>query len=130
MFRSLGRGAKFCISALIIILLVSGCGRDLPLFEGVDLEQWKQDKNACGNYRSSNREIFVIQKEKLLALKEMQIIELLGRPDKNELYKRNQKFYYYYLKPSPDCPAYKPEDNARVAIRFNAMGLAKEIVLE
>jgi outer membrane protein assembly factor BamE (lipoprotein component of BamABCDE complex) len=60
----------------------------------------------------------------------MQIVELLGRPDRNELYKRNQKFYYFNLKPAPDCPNYNPEDNARLAIRFNAMGLAKEVMIE
>jgi outer membrane protein assembly factor BamE (lipoprotein component of BamABCDE complex) len=69
------------------------------------------------------------QKEKLLALKESQIIELLGRPDRNELYKRNQKFFYYYLMPSPDCPNASTESK-RLVIRFNAMGLAKEVAVE
>lgn len=111
-------------------MVLSGCGRKLPSFEGFDLEQWKEEKNACGTYRSSNLESLKTQKEKLLALKEMQVVELLGRPDRNELYKRNQKFYYYNLKPSPDCSNYNPEDNARLAIRFNAMGLAKEVMIE
>lgn len=92
--------------------------------------RWQQDKNACGTYRTASLDAFKSQKEKLLALKEMQVVELLGRPDKNELYKRNQKFYYYYLKPSPDCVKYSPEDNSRLAIRFNAMGLAKEVIIE
>lgn len=119
-----------CVSALLVLLFLSGCGKSVPSLEGFDLEQWKQDKNACGTYRSSNLETFKNQKEKLLALKEMQVVELLGRPDKNELYKRNQKFYYYYLKPSPECSTNNPDDNARLAIRFNAMGLAKEIMIE
>lgn len=69
------------------------------------------------------------EKEKLLSLNELQIVELLGRPDQNELYKRNQKFYYYFLQPSPDCPAPAPEA-LRLVIRFNAMGLAKEVSIE
>lgn len=69
------------------------------------------------------------QKEKLLALDEMAIVKLLGKPDRNELYKRNQKFYYYYLQPGEDCSSFAGSAK-RLAVRFNAMGLAKEIIVE
>lgn len=111
-------------------MLFSGCGKDLPALENIDLEQWRKDRNACGTYRTENLTAILSQKEKLLALKEMQVVKLLGRPDRNELYKRNQKFYYYYLKPAPDCEKYSAENNIRLAIRFNAMGLAKEVMIE
>ena len=32
-----------------------------------------------------------------------QIISMLGKPDENELYKRNQKFYYYFIQSSKIC---------------------------
>jgi outer membrane protein assembly factor BamE (lipoprotein component of BamABCDE complex) len=118
------------LSAIVLFLILSSCGRDLPKIEGFDLEQWRKDKNACGTYRTENLAAILSQKEKLLALKEMQVVELLGRPDRNELYKRNQKFYYYYLKPAPECSTYHADSTARLAIRFNAMGLAKEIMIE
>lgn len=118
------------LSAVILFLMISGCGRELPTLDNLDLEQWKKDKNACGTYRSENLESLQSQKEKLLALKEMQIVELLGRPDRNELYRRNQKFYYFYLKPAPECPNYNADNTTRLAIRFNAMGLAKEVMIE
>lgn len=113
-----------------LAVIISGCGKALPSFEDIDLTQWRQDKNACGTYRTASLEVLKNQKEKLLALKEMQVVDLLGRPDRNELYKRNQKFYYYYLKPSPVCATYDPGRQARLAIRFNAMGLAKEVIFE
>lgn len=130
MFKSHRSEAKFYITTVLLVIILSGCGKDLPSFEGFDLPQWKQDKNACGAYRSANLKVFENQKEKLLALKEMQIVELLGRPDKNELYKRNQKFYYYYLKPSPECSTSNSDTHTRLAIRFTAMGLAKEVIIE
>jgi hypothetical protein len=68
------------------------------------------------------------EKEKLLALDEMQIVSLLGRPDRNELYSSKQKFYYYFIEPSPDCGA-RDATAERLAIRFNAMGLAKEVAI-
>lgn len=118
------------LSVILILLVLTGCGKPLPTLDNLDLEQWEKDKNACGSYRKDNIETLLAQKEKLLALKEMQIVNLIGRPDRNELYKRNQKFFYYYLKPAPECATYNVDDNARLAIRFNAMGLAKEIMVE
>jgi hypothetical protein len=70
------------------------------------------------------------EKEKLLVLDEMQIVDLLGRADENELYTRNQKFFYYYLEPSPLCDSVKGKDATKLIIRFNAVGLAKEVTLE
>lgn len=127
MFRS---HPKRIIALTLVLIIVSACGRDLPKLEDVNLEQWKQDRNACGNYRAEAQQAVVSQKNKLLALKEMQIVELLGRPDRNELYRRNQKFYYYYLSPAPDCQNYNAATSKRLAIRFNAMGLAKEVMVE
>jgi outer membrane protein assembly factor BamE (lipoprotein component of BamABCDE complex) len=75
------------------------------------------------------------QRSKMLALDEMAIVSLLGNPDQNELYTRNQKFYTYFLQPGPDCAANTiPGDRdtapKKLVIRFNAMGLAKEIIVE
>jgi outer membrane protein assembly factor BamE (lipoprotein component of BamABCDE complex) len=69
------------------------------------------------------------QKEKLLALDQMQVVELLGRPDQNELSSRNQKFFYYFIEPGPDCQSSSGAEPERLAIRFNAMGLAKEVAI-
>jgi hypothetical protein len=116
-------------STVAFVLILTSCGKSLPELENLDLKAWKDDKNACGVYRSGNIEAIRTQKEKLLALDESKIISLLGRPDRNELYKRNQKFFYYYLQPGPACS--KPTEKAtRLAIRFNAMGLAKEVAIE
>ena len=71
----------------------------------------------------------VAQKNDLLALSETDIITLLGKPDQNELYKRNQKFYKYYFQKGPGC-ADDSTASKSITFRFNAMGLAKEIVVE
>jgi hypothetical protein len=117
------------LSVLILLIVMVACGQPSPRFDDIDLTQWKNDKNACGKYRTSVIAAVQKQTDKLLALNELQLVTLLGKPDRSELYKRNQKFYYYYLKPSPDCPSLKGE-TLRLAIRFNAMGLAQEVVME
>ena len=116
-------------SSLFLILTFSSCGTPLPEFKDLDLEAWRNDKNACNAYRSGKIEEIKSQKDKFLALDQAQIIALLGKPERNELYKRNQKFYYYHLTPGPEC-AGAPEKNSQLVIRFNATGLAKEVAIE
>lgn len=117
-------------SLIALSVVLFSCGKPLPELRGIDTKSWKEDKGACNHLRSTMIEAMKAEKEKLLALDEMQIVELLGRADENELYTRNQKFFYYYLEPSPLCDSLKGKDAARLVIRFNAVGLAKEVSLE
>ncbi|MBL7856523.1 MAG: hypothetical protein JNM57_02450 [Cyclobacteriaceae bacterium] len=117
------------LNLILFILLLSACGKSLPELDGVDKQAWINDKNACNGTRTAMLDTLRFQKEKLLALSEIQVVELLGRPDQNELSKRNQKFYYYFIQPAKDCSTPKPEA-LRLVIRFNAIGLAKEITVE
>ena len=113
----------------MILLVLFSCGKELPTLESIDLNTWKEDKNGCGQVRTASVASLEEQKEKLLGLSEKQIIELLGRPDRNELYKRNQKFYYFSLDPASGCPS--PHASPReLILRFNAMGFVKEVALE
>jgi len=122
---------KFAWPRVILLsFLLGSCGKSLPVLDGVDQLSWKKDKNACAGKRSEMIEDIQAQKEKLLALSELEIVELLGKPDQNELYKRNQKFYYYFVQPSLACDSSKADHPTRLVIRFNAMGLAKEISVE
>ncbi|GHM98543.1 hypothetical protein WSM22_00330 [Cytophagales bacterium WSM2-2] len=97
----------------------------MPTFEGMDLNQWKEDKNGCKKERLKMLTPFRDQQDKLKGLSEDKIIALLGRPDQNELYKRNQKFYKYFIEPGNSCET--DSASLMLTIRFNAMGLAKEI---
>src|SRR4051812_44517673 len=114
-------------SILALAVFAISCGKQLPDLNGIDKQNWISDKNACEGKRSSMRQSIETEKEKLLALNEMQVVELLGRPDQNELSKRNQKFFYYFIQPAPACGSLKDSVSSRLVIRFNAMGLAKEV---
>lgn len=115
---------------LLLFVFCFACNNPLPRLEGVDSERWSHDKNACGDARASMRDAIDKEKEKLLGLNQMEIVKLLGRPDQNELSKRNEKFFYYYLQPSPDCGPGADSTASRLVIRFNAVGLAKEALIE
>lgn len=104
------------------------CGKPLPDLAPVNLAQWKEDKGGCQNIRSTFLHELTSQKDELKGLSEGDVIKLLGRPDRNELYKRNQKFYYYDIEPGKSCDSTLV--NQQLIIRFNAMGRAKEIAVE
>lgn len=112
---------------LLALLLCVACDKPLPTLEGVDIDAWQQDKHGCKGTRNSMKRAMDAQKEKLLSLGQMQIVELLGRPDENELSSRNQKLFYYFIDPGPACDGATDSLAAKLAIRFNAVGLAKEV---
>ncbi len=113
----------------VLLFLLLGCGKDLPTLQGIDIEKWKSDKNACLGDRASMKQPMVTEMGKLKGLKEMDIVALLGRPDANELYKRNQKFYYYFLSPGPGCSSHDSVTQ-RLVLRFNAMGYAQVVSID
>ncbi len=109
----------------LLMLIFAACGKSLPELENIDLEVWKADRNGCKRDREKMITSFKEQKDKLKGLSEDDIIKLLGRPDQNELWKRNQKFFKYFIEPGGSCQ--KGSTNVILSIRFNAMNLAKEV---
>lgn len=112
----------------ILLLVFTACGKaiDLP---NISEEEWSADDHGCTNYRMKHIKALESDKDLLKGLSQDEIIKTLGRPDENELYKRNQKFFIYNLTPN-DC-----KDQANISprmylsIRFNATGLAKEVII-
>jgi hypothetical protein len=117
------------LSLVFVTFVFFSCGKDLPTLSGIDSTVWKDDKNGCDGKRFPMTNAIQVEKEKLLALDEGQVIKVLGRPDRNELFKRNQKFFYYFLQPAPECNLGNANPK-KLVVRFNAMGLAKEVVIE
>ena len=117
------------VSLSLFFSLLLSCGKPLPTFDNIDIEKWKADKGGCTMVRKTLVDQLDQQREKIRSLSESEVVELLGRPDKNELLKRNQKFFYYFLEPGPTCPDGNSEFK-KLMIRFNAIGLAKEVSIE
>jgi outer membrane protein assembly factor BamE (lipoprotein component of BamABCDE complex) len=113
----------------LLVILLASCGKPLPEFKNIDLRAWKEDKNGCSRVREKMLTRLQEQKDKLKGLTEADIIQLIGRPDQNELYKRNQKFFHYYIEPSVKCDSLN-KNPKQLSIRFNAMERAKEVEIE
>lgn len=111
------------------ILLLASCSNKEQPVSGIDWQVWKSDRNGCLGKRAQYIDTLRAQRNQLQSLTEMDIVNLLGKPDLNELYIRNQKLYTYFLVPSPVCDGGN-QHALRLVIRFNAVSMAKTITVE
>lgn len=112
----------------IVFFLLPGCSQPVVI-EGFDAEGWKGDPMACEGQRAKMQEDILEASEALKGLNPREIMSVLGKPNKEELYQRSQKFFIYYLEPGPQCHN-TPQGNTRVVfIRFSALNIANEIFI-
>jgi hypothetical protein len=109
-------------------ILADGCSskrkeRKLQKFDSVS---WIQDKNGCDGIRLTMKDDILKSKYRMRGMKAGEIEALLGKPDAQELYKRNQRYYIYFIDPGPDCTTVKNDESLALFVRFSAMGIASE----
>ena len=117
------------IVALLLTAAINGCAPDTPNLQGFDKNSWTSDKGGCTGKRSALADTLLAQRTSLLAQPESGILSAIGKPDLVELYKRNQKLFHYFTDGGPGCGG-ADRKPSQLVIRFNAMGRAKEIILE
>lgn len=119
---------QFIVVTALTVLLVS-CGSKPIQLKNFDKEGWVNDKDGCSGARKSIVGTIIDQKDLLMAKEQEQITELLGKPDRHELYKRSQYFLVYSIEPGSSCPDFIADKKvANLSIRFNALGRVNEIV--
>jgi len=122
---------KVHFSASIFFFLVLSSCANAPEIKGFSSEQWKSDREGCKGLRVQYADLILESKDQLLGKGEQLILNLMGRPDKNELYRRQQKFYIYYIQPGPKCTAQPAQtDSAKyLSLKFNATGIVNEVFI-
>ena len=118
---------KFLFIAFTFCLFFSACNKSIDL-KNFDEIAWQNDKGACNNERAGMLDDLENAKDQLKGLNQDEIVNVLGRPDENELYKRSQKFFIYYITPK-NCEGIETDQYTYLSIRFNATGLAKEVIV-
>lgn len=116
---------------LCAAMALSGCNKKLEI-SNFDAEAWKADKMACLNKRQSLGNNLLEAKSELLELTQQDIIDLLGRPEMQELYTRGQKFYIYHLTPGSRCESVNSNANKPrlLYIRFSALNQVSEVFVK
>ena len=118
---------RYITILLVLITVLIGCNQEIDL-SNFDENAWKQDVGGCDSVRLSQLDALEAEKDKIKSLNQDEVIALLGKPDENELYKRSQKFFIYYITPK-NCGGNESTGHKFLSIRFTAMGLAKEVLI-
>ena len=113
---------------LLSTVLTLGCAGKIEL-NSIDSQSWKQDSSGCNDYRQSKIEALFGEKSKLIGLSPSEIKVLLGLPNENEPYKRNQRFFIYYTGKGKQCGSEYSHIPSSLNIRFDAIDRANEVYL-
>jgi hypothetical protein len=106
---------------------LAACGSPKKI-DGFDSAAWQADRLGCGGGRKALRESFDNVRRELKGLTQDEVLDVLGKPDFQRLYERNQKFYVYFLEPGVQCEGKADASQARTAVvRFSAIELVTEV---
>jgi hypothetical protein len=112
---------------LLLLLLFVSCSEPARV-EGFDSETWKSDKLACKGSRQQLADSFERIRRGLYGRTENDIKDILGKPDGEQLMKRGQRVFYYYLESGTQCSVKgKLSEANRAEVRFNALNRVSEI---
>ena len=115
---------RFACIIFALSLFFSACKNEQ--IDNFDAKKWKDDLKGCKNERLPLVEALEMQKEKLMGLSQSQVVGLLGKPDAQELLKRNAKTFTYYLNEGLQCGKGSQEGTALI-IHFGALNYVSEI---
>lgn len=122
---------KIPLPMLVALILLFSCSSKPLEIEGFNDYVWMRDRYGCASQRAVMLDPLMEAKSKIMGLREAEVLRLLGKPDEQEIYSRNQKFLIYFLEPNKKCEA--PEDTEATAkalnIRLNAIGVANEMYI-
>ncbi len=116
----------FLIS-LSILLVLTFCNKKKKI-ENFDSETWVADEYGCSGERLDLMDEILKVKFKLRGKKMSEIEDILGKPEGIELYKRDQKYYIYYMEPNENCQTSK-DNPLKLYVRFSAVGIANEFTV-
>jgi hypothetical protein len=121
----------FNLSIFLLLVILGSCSKSIDL-EGFDVKGWIEDKGGCKGQRKELTEELIRIKKKFKGHTSEDVVATLGKPDREDLYSRNQKFYYYFLEPGIHCESgnMKKSEANYVAFRLSAMNRVTEVNFE
>jgi len=116
-------------TGFFIFLLIMACGQKKLPIENFDDNAWKSDKLGCLGLRVGMLDQLDSAKADISGLSQEEMTLFLGPPDARELEERNRKIFTYYIAGHKDCISKSAQSYACLKVRFNAMGLADEVLV-
>lgn len=122
----------FMKQSFIIVLssfLLISCHTAVDI-KDFDEAAFRADPNGCSGARSDLKESLFTADRYLKGLTQEEIWATLGKPDRQELATRSQKYYVYYVDPAPACSGDSTDLPLTLFVRFSAMNRASEVKYE
>lgn len=117
----------YYLPVLLLSVLLFSCSEPAQI-PGFDSNSWKNDRNACKEKRQEMQSDFDRIRRDLYGLEEPEILDILGKPDGEQLMSRGQRLFYYYIESGSQCDTKDRLSEAnRVEVRFNALNRVSEI---
>jgi hypothetical protein len=113
------------LHVILLALLFTSCYPKIEI-EGFDAERWNTPITECSQTKTDLAALIISQEDQILGKGQAEVKELLGQPDEHELYRRNQKFFYYNLTAQDSCSSVAKK---RLSILFDALDRAKEVMI-
>ncbi|MGB3851539.1 MAG: hypothetical protein WA958_16345 [Tunicatimonas sp.] len=113
----------------VLPALLFGCHSSIDI-ENFDEAAFRGDTNGCAGERAGMKEELFAADRHLKGLTQEEIWATLGKPDRQELATRSQKYYVYYVDPAPVCTGDSTSLPLTLFVRFSAMNRASEVKYE
>jgi hypothetical protein len=113
--------------ALAFAFILLGACQGPQDFENFDEEAFRDDPMGCEGVREAMKEEIFLLTDPLIGLSQRQVDATLGKPDRQELAARSQKYFVYFIEPAPSCESNSEEEPLTMYVRFNSVGQANEI---
>jgi hypothetical protein len=115
--------------SFLFVITVASCSPALDAGK-INLDNWKSDRYGCKGLRMQDLDELQKTKNNFLGADNQALIKTFGRPDRVELFDKNQSFFYYFLEPSSNCDGVKAEkEPLRVLFRMNALSKVSEVTI-
>ena len=112
---------------ILLFILVSSCLKKVEV-GSFEPDKWKADSKGCLAQRTDLVDDINKNKKAFLGLYQKDVLKVFGQPEEQELYKRSQTYYVYYIDAAEDCES--PVENPRkLYIRFTSLGIANELTI-
>lgn len=111
---------------IVGVFLLTACQKNEVKLDNFDKTLWQNDSKGCQNIRWQMLASLEKQKDKLLGLSQEKVTEILGKPDRQDLQKRNAKRFVYYVSEGSQCGSNKSEGVALI-LQFGALNYVSEI---
>lgn len=122
------RSYTHLVILMFLVGVVSSCQKEVSL-KKFNKWTWKADYNGCDGNREVQMQYLGEIKQELVGISEVQLLDILGRPNKHELDERKRKRYVYYFMVGKQCIMSTASGTRALVVELDALNRVKTFSL-